>query len=272
MKRLLTLCFFLSLSMLTVADEKSDYTAQVDAYHQTRLQKLTRPDGYLSLVGLEWVKPEPRTIEGVGKAWLEGDQVVIDLEPGYQLEGQAVETVTLDSNRSEGDQVVQRGTRGFYVIKRGPWVGLRMKDSEAETLVKFTGVPRFAVDPAWRLQGRLVPEVREVAIGSVVGVATQEKSPGWAEFTHAGQTYRARLIGEPSEQKFFMVFSDATAGSTTYSACRFLDVDREGESLVLDFNKAINPACAFTHFATCPLPPEENVFPFEIPAGEKVPE
>lgn len=243
-----------------------------EEWHQQRLEKLTRSDGYLSLVGMEWLKTEPTEIDGVGLAWVEEDGVHLELEPGYSLAGQEVETVTLDLSKPEGEELLVRGTRSFYAIKRGDWTGLRIKDSQAPTLVGFQGVSRFENDPAWRLRGRLIKDVRTVDVGSVVGVDTAEESPGWAEFEVEGETYRALLIGKLDSPEFFMVFSDATAGKTTYEACRFLYLEREGEDgLVLDFNKSINPPCAFTHFATCPLPPEENIFPFAIPVGEKAP-
>jgi uncharacterized protein (DUF1684 family) len=265
MRKLLLPCLLIMLSLSAIAQ---DY----DQWHQERLDKLTKPDGYLSLVGLEWVKPEPRQIEGLGKAWLEGTSVHVELDQGHSLDGVAVDKVVLDSEMPEGEQVVRKGTRSFYVIRRGPLTGLRMKDSKAPTLVEFDGVERFAADPAWNLEGRLVKEARQVDVASVVGVSTGEESPGWAEFQVAGATHRVRLIGKPDGERFFLVFSDATAGKTTYSACRFLYVDRVADDgLMLDFNKSINPACAFTHYATCPLPPKENVFRFAISAGEKKP-
>ena len=263
MKKILLLVMLLSLSALA-----EDY----DQWHQTRLEKLTKPDGYLSLVGLEWLKPEPRQVDGVGKAWVDGSSVHLELEPGYSIDGQAVEKVVLDTDKPEGEELVQKGTLSFYAIRRGPWTGLRMKDSKAPTLLGFDGVERFDVDQAWVLEGRLVKDSAQVEIDSVVGVSTKEESPGWAEFQVNGKTQRALLIGKPDSERFFLVFSDATAGESTYSACRFLYVDRVGEDgLVLDFNKSINPACAFTHFATCPLPPPANLFSFAIPAGEKTP-
>ena len=258
----------LVVGMVSVGAAQDEY----QEWHQERIEKLTRPDGYLSLVGLSWLKETPVEVDGIGTAWVDGTKVYVDLEPGHTFDGREVESVVLDTEKPEGEEIVQRGTRSFYAITRGDWTGLRVKDSAAPTLVDFQGVERFDVDPAWRLEGRLVPQARKVEIDSVVGVATGEDSPGWAEFEAEGVKNRALLIGKPDSKQFFLVFTDDTAGQSTYSACRFLYVDRVGEEgLILDFNKSINPACAFTHFATCPLPPTENVFPFRIPAGEKAP-
>jgi uncharacterized protein len=265
MKQLLLPSLLILLSLSAMAQ---DY----EQWHKDRIERLTKPDGYLSLVGLEWLKPEPRVVEGMGKAWVDGSKVHMELQPGFSLDGQPVKSVELDTEMPEAEQVVRSGTRSFYAIRRGPWIGLRVKDSQAPTLLDFAGVDRFQVNPDWKLEGKLVKDARQIDVASVVGVSTGEESPGLAEFEVDGETHRVRLIGSPESKQFFLVFTDATAGKTTYSACRFLYVDRVGEDgLVLDFNKSINPACAFTHFATCPLPPEENVLSFAIPAGEKTP-
>lgn len=248
--------------------QSTDYPGSVEAFHQKRLTRLTSEDGYLSLVGLHWLSLKSSEIPGFGVASLKDDHVRFEIPTES---GESVVTELL-LDLPEGKQRLRSGTRSLYVIKRGDRVGLRVKDSQSETRVRFSGVPRFQVDPAWRIPGRLVPEQKELSVDSVVGVATQETSPGWAEFSHQGKSYRVRLLGQPEDQEFFLVFSDRTAGKTTYPACRFLYVEREeGNKLVLDFNKSINPACAFTHFATCPLPPDENVLDFAVQAGEKKP-
>jgi uncharacterized protein len=251
----------------------ADYEAELARWHATRLSGLTKEDGYLSLVGLHWISTEPTRIPSIGTARVEGTVVKLSLEPGFTYEGKPATELDLDLSLPEGQQTVTQGTRQFYAIQRGPWIGLRVKDSEAPTRVDFKGVNRFPADPTYRIEGRLLPEDLEIEVASVVGVATGEHSPGWAAFQWQGKEYKARLIGEPHDQKFFLVFSDETAGKTTYSACRFLSVERKGDDgLLLDFNKSINPACAFTPYATCPLPPEENIFPFPIPVGERTPE
>ena len=262
------LWILLVAGMIAVGAAQDGY----EEWHRDRIERLTKPDGYLSLVGLTWLKETPIEVEGIGTAWVEGSTIHIDLVPGHTFNGEAVEKVILDTEKPEGDEIVRNGTRSFYAITRGDWKGLRVKDSEAPTRTGFQGVERFEIAPEWKLSGHLVKENRRVDIDSVVGVATDEESPGWAEFEVEGVTNRALLIGKPDSEEFFLVFTDETAGESTYTACRFLYVDRVGEDgLILDFNKSINPACAFTPFATCPLPPTENVFPFRIPAGEKAP-
>lgn len=273
MKSLLIVTLFACLTSLASAESvSSDYQKELDAYHQRRLTKLTHEDGYLSLVGLHWLSDKPKEIEEIGVAWIEDDKVQILLRDGHEFQGRPVDSVTLGLDGKEGDEYVTKGTRKFYAVKRGPWVGLRVKDSEAPTRTGFTDIERFPPNLEWRLTGRLEEAHESVAVASVVGVATEEESPGFAAFEKDGVKCRVRLIGAPEDKKFFLVFSDKSAGKSTYTACRFLTVERgEGDSLILDFNKSINPACAFTQYATCPLPPEENVLPFAVLAGEKKP-
>jgi len=253
--------------------ELSSYEAELDRWHQGRLARLTAEDGYLSLTGLHWVTAEGSTIPTIGEARVEDSGVRLDLEPGFTCQGQAVSEIVLDLDLPEAQQVLERGSQRVFAIKRGPWIGLRVRDSQAPTRIGFDGVARFPVDPEWRIPGRLVSQPETLEVASVVGVSTSERSPGWAVFEWQGKEHKARLIGDSDDESFFLVFSDQTAGESTYPACRFLSVERTGDNgLVLDFNKSINPACAFTQFATCPLPPQENLFPFPIPAGERKPQ
>ena len=273
MKSLLYLSLLACFVSLASAESVSpDYQKELEAYHQRRLAKLTHEDGYLSLVGLHWLSDKPQEIEEIGVAWLEEGKVQILLREGHTFQGQPVDSVTLGLDKKEGQEFVSKGSRKFYAVKRGPWVGLRVKDSQALTRTGFQPIERFEPSLDWRLTGRLEAAHESVAVASVVGVATEEESPGFAVFEKNGVRCRMRLIGAPEDRQFFLVFSDASAGKSTYTACRFLTVERgEGDSLIIDFNKSINPACAFTQYATCPLPPEENVLPFAVLAGEKKP-
>ncbi len=269
--RLRSLCFLILIgSVFTSTVTADEYSDGVDLWFKTRVERLTRPDGYLSLVGLHWLSETPQTFEGIGTGRLEGDVVVLDLVKGVTVDDKPVSSLRLGPEKAEGTPTFHKDDLSFYVVRRGPRVGLRVKSPKSPALVNFSGVPRFPVDPQWRLEGTFVPEAETIAVDSVVDVATQEASPGWALFDFGGDSYKVRLIGEATDNEYFLVFSDASAGVSTYSACRFLNVERgEGDRLVLDFNKAHNPACYFTSFATCPLPPQSNIFPFEVSAGEK---
>lgn len=256
------LCLTLACS-LTLGLAAEPYQEEIESWHQARIEKLTGDDGWLTLVGLHWLTEKKQTFPHVGEAYLEGKDVILR-PPGKE------QLVALSPEQPEGQPTFHKGSVSFYVIRRGPWIGLRVKDNEAALRRDFPGIKRFGVDPKWRLQGQLEADPQQLNVASVVGVATKEHSPGWARFQWDGQAHRVRLLGKPEAKSFFLVFSDATAGKSTYSACRFLSVERgPSGKLTLDFNKAVNPPCAFTHYATCPLPLKENLLPFEVTAGEK---
>lgn len=249
-----------------------DYEQSVEEWHKRYQERLRAPEGYLSLIGLYWLKEESVTIPDFGRFQNVGDKVVVWVDCDHDNDCSECVRTEMSLELAEGAQKLRRGTKLAYLIQRGSWVGVRVKDSSAATRTEFQGVERFPTTLGWRIAGRLEPSPEEISVGSIVGVATAEKSPGWAVFELGGKTYRTRLLGSPSDKEFFMVFSDQSAGKSTYSACRFLYVERgEGDRLILDFNKAVNPMCAYTVHATCPLPPKQNILPFSVEAGELAP-
>lgn len=271
MKKLMSwfLLFALVVSGSALAD---DYERSIEEWHSDFQERLRSPEGYLTLSGLYWLRDEIVRIPDFGRFKREQDKVLVWVDCEHEDECTVCLRTELSLELPENSQKLRRATKLAYAIQRGDWVGIRVKDSQAATRTKFKGVERFPIRPEWRIPARLEASPEVVGVGSIVGVTTNEQSPGSAIFEHEGVTYRARLIGKPEDKEFFMVFSDRTAGKTTYPACRFLYVDRTPDGgLVLDFNKAINPMCAYTAFASCPLPQEQNIFPFPIEAGERAP-
>jgi uncharacterized protein (DUF1684 family) len=253
-------------------NQQLPYEVEMEQWYQGRLGSLTNPDGYLSLVGLHWLNDKPQTFAGIGTAYLEGQDVVLRLEPGVTVDGKALPEARVTPDQPRGVPDFHQGSSHFFVIRHGKKIGLRVKDPNAPTLRGFAGVERFPLDPAWRIQARFEADHQTIPVASVVDESTDEVSPGYAVFERGGKTYKLRLMGQESDDSYFLVFSDATAGKTTYSGMRFLDVEKAGDgSLLLDFNKAENPPCSMTPFATCPLPPRGNVLPFDVTAGEKTP-
>ncbi|MDE3165970.1 MAG: DUF1684 domain-containing protein [Acidobacteriota bacterium] len=149
--------------------------------------------------------------------------------------------------------------------------GIRERDPESEYRRDFHGIESYPAEEAYRITARFVPDEKEIPILNVLGQTEPLKSPGVAVFTLGGKEYRLRPVFEtPDAQELFYIFKDATSGRETYGAGRFLysALPKDG-TVVLDFNKAYNPPCAFTPYATCPLPPAENKLPVRIEAGEK---
>jgi uncharacterized protein len=266
-----------------------DLKASVEKARAERLATLTAPDGWLSLIGLEWLQPGANRIGSAadndivlkaGPAHLgtitldDSGTATIELakNSGALVDGREVERATLvDDAPGHKPTEVRFGSAQFFVIARDGRKALRVKDENAETRTHFLGLDYFPIDPSWRVVADWVPfdPPHELEIGSVLGTIDKEKVPGKAVFTRDGQTFELYPIQEEPDSLFF-VFGDRTSGKETYGAARFLDTPlaKDGK-LVLDFNEARNPPCAFTPYATCPLAPPENRLDVRITAGEK---
>jgi uncharacterized protein (DUF1684 family) len=269
------------------------YRHDIDAWHAERIERLRAPDGWLTLVGLHALEEGENTV-GTGEksdvrlnAYAEPDLGIIrvtenavqylPVEGGnLKVDGRPADPpgpVPMVTDAEGEPTVVATGTVSFYVIERGGKPFLRVKDSANEIRREFEGIERYAVDPRWRVSARLdttdVPPT--VPITDILGNVEQEPSPGVLVFELEGHRHRLIPVGEPG-QPLFIVFGDATNGKATYGGGRFLSADPPDSdgTVVLDFNKAINPPCVFTPYATCPLPPRENVLPLAVTAGEKV--
>lgn len=162
----------------------------------------------------------------------------------------------------------------FYLIERNGRLGVRSLDEDAPTLTSFDGVDNYPVDPRWRVEGRFepFPEPRTLEVADVAGGTQLTPSPGRFLFDVDGVTHSVHLIGDEKSRDYWLIFSDTTNGSETYGAGRYLySSGREDDdgTLVVDFNRAYNPPCAFNPYATCPLPPPENRLSIPVRAGEK---
>jgi hypothetical protein len=164
------------------------------------------------------------------------------------------------------------GTITFWVIKRAERLGVRLRDSENPRIGKLTKIDSFPLDPAWRVPARWVPfeKPEKLQVTNVIGLTLEESVTGKLVFTLGGKEYSLWPLGEEGE--LFVVFGDQTNGDETYGGGRFLSVDKADEQgrMVIDFNMAYNPPCVFSSFATCPLPPEVNILPIRVTAGEKM--
>ena len=169
--------------------------------------------------------------------------------------------------------MLRLGSLSLQVIKRGDRLGLRVKDKENPDRLNFRGIESYPADLKWRVEARLEAynPPKAMPIMNVLGLESDEPSPGAVVFQVDGQTYRLDAISEKGEPKLFMIFADKTSGKETYGAGRYLYIDPPDSSgrMIIDFNKAYSPPCAFTNYATCPLPPKQNRLSLSIEAGEK---
>jgi hypothetical protein len=182
------------------------------------------------------------------------------------LAGKPVTTAKLQP----GPDKLSIGPLDLLLIQRGSRFALRLKDKNSALRKNFTHLRWYPVDEKWRVRGRLVKsaEPAPLVLDTAIGVQTRMQSPGYVEFELSGR--KLRLLAIDEDRRLFFVFRDRTSGRTTYGASRFLYADPAPDgTVVLDFNKAENPPCAFTPYATCPLPPPQNRLPIPIEAGEK---
>jgi hypothetical protein len=262
---------------------------EVLAWRAGRLERLMREDGWLTLVGLHWLEDGRNEVGSdagndvvlpAGPAHA-GTLVVADgkvrLEPipgaGLEIDGEPAAAMDLASDLAGDPTVVSLGSRSFHVIDRGGHLLLRVKDSNAPSRRDFQGLDYYPVDPAWRFDARfeVYDPPRLLRLADVTGLVQEQPSWGAVVFEKDGVTYRLDVASAAGAEELFLIFGDRTNGQETYGAGRYLYVpapDAEGR-IPLDFNRAYSPPCAFTPYATCPLPPPQNRLPLRVTAGEK---
>ena len=292
MKRCLLAVLFFVACRPEPAFDPSAHETEIRKWQANRDSRLRREDGWLSLVGLHWLEPGPNPIgsgasngivlpasapEKLGVLTLTDGTVT--LEPASDAEltidkNRVAGTVRLrDDNDDDGPTIVHSGSMNFQIIKRGDRFGVRVKDPEAETRTGFKGLEFYPINPDWRIVAQFQPyqPARQIPITDITGMTSSSSVPGALVFEVGGQTYRLDAIAEEGSRELFVIFKDATSADATYPAGRYLYVPRPGVDgkIVVDFNKAYSPPCAFTPFATCPLPPPQNRLPIRIEAGEK---
>ncbi|MFI9505554.1 DUF1684 domain-containing protein [Nocardia sp. NPDC052566] len=247
-------------------------------WHHAREDQLRDPLGFLSLTGLHWLTDQPERLPEVpGTWWVTDDKVFITAQPADRLEydgaGLAGVHILTPAEGAPGLTVLHED-RVLEVIRRTGQYAVRVHDPLAPGLLSFDGIPAYAPDPSWVLEGKFEPfaEPRTVTTGAVVdGLEHHHTAAGTIVFGVGGVTERVIAFGPPSDLR--VLFTDATSGVTTYPAARSLAVgaaDADG-TVRLDFNRAANLPCAFTDYATCPLAPAENRLRAAIEAGEQHP-
>ena len=272
--------------------DASKHRGEIQKWQSDRAASLRKEDGWLTLVGLFWlnegenkfgsdpknavVLPKDKAPAIAGSLVLEQGKVRLAARPGVQItaDGKPAETLDLrDDNNDAGPTILKLGSLLINVVKRGERIGVRVKDTESQTRREFKGLEYFSIDPKWRVEARFEPyqPAKMIPITNVLGMTDDETSPGAFAFDVDGKTYRIDPILEKGETDWFVMIADETTGKETYGAGRYLYVtppDATGKVLI-DFNKAYSPPCAFTNYATCPLPPRQNHLPLRIEAGEK---
>lgn len=289
MKKTFVIFLGFPLLFLAAAPVPPNYVKTVEKWRSDEEAKLKEENGWLTLAGLFWLKDGVNTV-GAGPQFdvrltdnfKQGKFGEIEFKDGSatlhvatgveaQCEGKPVSTITLVSDEKGKPTKIQTGSEMFYLIRREDRFGIRLKDNQSKARQSFSGLKWFPVDETYRVTAHLdaLPEPKELMIPNVLGGHFKMKTPGLLRFSLQGRDYSLQPVLQ-DDGSLFLIFRDASNESETYSAGRFLDAAKpvNGET-VLDFNKAGNPPCAFTPYATCPLPPPGNDLPVAIKAGEK---
>lgn len=276
-------------SDVVLGSATDEYRAGVEAWHQQRAESLSAENGWLSLIGLFWlhegantmgsdpgadiVLPAGKSPSQAGVLDLAGGRVILEVDDAAAIthDGQPVSSIELAVDTTGEPTVLDLGDLQFLLIDRSGKYGLRIRDRQHPARFDFPGIERFPIDADWRITGHLetYDPPRSIPIPNVLGQVNPQESPGTAIFEVEGQTYRIDAL-QGSRGRLYLIFGDQTSGRETYGGGRFLysePVAADG-TVVIDFNKAYNPPCAFTDYATCPLPPRQNKLSIRIEAGE----
>ncbi len=279
--------------------QESSWQKENSAWRTQHTTDLLKPDGWLSLVGLEWLQPGDNSVGSAA-----GNKIHLAAGPAHlavlRLEGEAItlnppeggfppdflvagspaisQTLRAEANNDKVSPRLTVGTLNMYVIRREARFALRIKDSRSPAITGFHELRWYPADPAYRVTAKWTPysPQKTITLATLVGTNYDQPVPGTAEFTLAGKTFRLEpVLEDPAVAKLFFILRDTTSKTTTYGACRFLytgfptnGLDKPGE-LVLDFNRLENPPCAYTPYSTCPLPPPGNRLRIALPVGEK---
>jgi len=283
-----TIFLVLFFSFSLNAQKASSYKKEMQVWQQKRIQALKDPSGWINLTGLFWLKPGKNSFGSApindfvyqhknmpskaGYFLLENQQVYWVSNSGINIKiNDSVITKALVFEKGKDQApLMALGSLRWNIIQREEKIGLRLRDLASPLLTSFKGTERFALDSNLRLLAHLEPaQQNKLLIANVLGQISPLASPGKLVFNIKGTTYTLDALEEGDE--LFILFGDATSGNETYPAGRFLYTNKPDANgnTILDFNKAFNPPCAFTKFATCPLPPKQNILPIAIKAGEK---
>jgi uncharacterized protein (DUF1684 family) len=272
--------------------DEQEHLREVERWRARRIAGLTGPNGWLSVVGLAWLHEGPNSLGGdpANDVVLPGDGVpariglldvrdgraVANLLPGSRVtgpNGAGVERLVLEDDSEEAPTILRVGTVSVHIIQREQRLAVRMRDSASEARRTFQGIEHYPVDIRWRFEARFEPYEpgRFAAVPTVLGQDETYRVPGALAFEHGGALHRLDAFLEHDDDDLFVVFGDRTNRTETYQGGRFVYAPKADEHgiVALDFNRAYNPPCVFTPYATCPLPLARNRLPLPVEAGEK---
>ncbi len=288
---LLFLLFFscnMGTNNVSTNSRDTAYYNSIENWKNERLNNLKGKEGWLNLAGLYWLEEGKNTVgshpdnnisfpsrapDFMGSFMLFNDKIIFISSENTKVlhEGEAVKKINMETDLSMSPTILNFDSLAWFIIRRENRIGVRLRDFSRPEINELDSIPCFPVDKSWRIEAVLenleVPE--KIAITNVLGMTTLNETPGKLKFMIEENEYELFPLGE--KDKLWVIIADSTSGLETYGGGRYLEIDgpnTEG-NYIIDFNKAYNPPCAFTEFATCPLPPKENRLELAITAGEK---
>ena len=266
-----------------------EYIADIEQWHQKRIERLKNENGWLTLVGLYWLKEGVNSFgsdknndivfpenapQSIGKIILKDSIITLIVKKGVNVinEGKPINEIKLEHDLTGNPSILDLGSLRWYIIKRGDRYGIRLRDINAPLRNEFDGIERFPVNEDWEITASFEaydpPKV--ISLPTQIGTVEEEPSPGAVVFEKDGQTYRIDAVDRG--KRLWLIFADETSGKETYGAARYLYIDKPDSTgkTIVDFNLAYNPPCVFTKYATCSFPPKQNFLKLKITAGEKM--
>ena len=265
------------------------YQAEIEKWRQDREARLKSDTGWLTVSGLFWLKEGPNRFgsdpsndivlpkgspAAAGVFDHQAGKTVVRAERGASatVEGRAVTEMELLPDTSGNPTILAMGDLSMFVVERGGKFAIRLKDKNSPMRREFSGLKWYPIKPSYRVTATYTEydPPKQIPIPTILGTTESMPSPGYLTFKLGGKAVRIDpVLEDPDAHELFIIFKDQTSGDTTYGAGRFLYAEKPVHGkVVLDFNQAYNPPCAFTKFATCPLPPPQNRLALRVEAGE----
>ena len=262
------------------------YVKEMETWKERRLEAVTGPDGWATLIGLHWFSEGETTMGSdssgtiilpsevpayLGSFFVQGEQVIFSASDDSRITvGDS--TISSVNINTENNPIFKWETFSWYVIKRSGRLGLRIRDTMSPEILNFKGLNYFPLNPEWIIKAsfELHEPPKTKIIQTVLDMTIEYPNPATLFFEYGGEQHSLEALDEGGDE-YFLIFSDETSAVETYGAGRYMYISKTPVDgfLTLDFNKCYNPPCAFTPFATCPIPPPENQLKLSIKAGEK---
>jgi len=285
----LTLLIYSCKNENLVQKGSPEYISEVEQWDQKRISRLKEETGWLNLAGLFWLKEGENKFGSeknndiifpfgpgqIGSLFLIDSIVTIKVNPGVEVlhNGTSVSEMIMKDDYSDSTTFLQTGSLKWNIIKRTKGFAIRLRNLNSQLVKEFKGIERFPINVDWKIKAKfeVYDPPKKIMIPDIVGTVDEESSPGAAVFEVDGKTFSMDAL-DAGGSRIWFIFADETSGEETYGAGRFLYTDKPDSvgKVILDFNKAYNPPCVFSKFATCPLPPKDNYLKLRIIAGEKM--